>query len=378
MERLTVLDPRFEKRALLAADDREFSARMEEVDAQLKVRDIPIFARPLQSVPLVCQRGGFSLGLHEPLAERMKSWFDARYEERLKVDLSLGYGPVLIRGDLFRMCSPLLMFGGRVVCISGEVKPFGAVPIVNVLDHIDWLSDQLASILSTNELWALQQQFIEREKLFPALRNVQYDDLFKIAFGDLNSAVDFLFQERPQVGQARWACLQAVEKFLKGWIRKKGGTVPTGRHGHDLGALHTLASTLSLSGLDAADIAFVQCSAGVRYGEAAVTNEEVVAGFNAALHMCAFIATEVRASEVRSKPTLQRADTKALTRERFLSLKIGDILMSGSFQLTIAGVAQNSPRWYRTLAFGATNETVIVEGDLGSFALVKQGQISVD
>lgn len=372
MQSPTVLDARFDKRSLLAADDREFSARMEEVNAQLKDRDIPIFQRPLQAVPIVCQRGGFSLGLHEPLAERMKSWFDARYEERLKIDLSLGYGPVLIRGDVFRMCSPLLMFGGRIVCISGKVEPFGAVPIVNVLDHVDGLSDQLASILSTNELWALQQQFTVRQKLFLALRNVQNDELFKIALGDLNSAVDFLFQERPQVGQARWACLQAVEKFLKGWIRKQGGTPPTN---HKLGHLHTLASSLGLSGLDASDIAVVQCRAGVRYGEVTVSNEEVVAGFNAALRACAFIADEIKTSELRAGPKAQHIEPNALTRESFLTLKSGDILRSGDLQLTITGVAQDRLRWYKTLVLGASKETVIVEDDFQSFSLVKHGQI---
>ncbi len=328
-------------------------------------------------MPIVCQRGGFSLGLDEPVGERMKAWFEARYEERLKVDLSLGYGPVLIRNDVFRMCSPMLMFGGRVVCISGKVEPFGAVPIVNVLDHIDGLSDQLAGVLSTNELQALQHQFTVRQKLFQALRHVQNDDLFKVALGDLNSADDFLFQDRPQVGLARWACLQVVEKFLKGWIRRKGGSPPTGRDGHDLEALHNLASGLGLSGLNASDIAAVQCRASVRYGEVTVCNEEVVASFNAALRVCALIADEIRTSDLRAKPTVQRTEPNALTLEDFLSLKTGDILQSGGLPLTITGVAQDRPRWYRTLVFNATKETVIVQDDFKSFALVKSGAVWV-
>jgi hypothetical protein len=79
---------------MLAADDRQFSALMADVDAWLKAEDVPIFQRSLQAVQVLCKRGGFSLNLAEPLWERIKTWFHARYGERMKVDLSLGYGPV--------------------------------------------------------------------------------------------------------------------------------------------------------------------------------------------------------------------------------------------------------------------------------------------
>ena len=327
----------------------------------------PIFARPLQAVPVVCKKGGFSLNLGEPLAERIKVWFDAQYGERLKVDLSLGYGPVVIRGDLYKMRSPWLIAGGRIVCIAGKVKQAGAVPIVNVLEFIDGLTDQRANDLKASELQALQQEFIQRQTLFEDLRHLQNDDAFKIAQGDLKSAVDFLFQERPQVGEAKWACLQAVEKFLKGWISKHGGTFPWN---HKLASLNDLAFSLGLARVSDADLAAVQCLAGVRYGEIPVLIEEVVTAFNAALRCCAFIANEVKRSDAGSKLEARSPEPNSLTREGFLSLKEGDKLRSGSLHLTITGVVQEKPRWYRTLALGATKETMIIEDDFQSFVLV--------
>ena len=59
--------------------------------------EVPIVGRPLRAVQAVCMKGGFGLTLVEPLAERIKVWFDAQYGERLKLDLSMGYGPVVIR-----------------------------------------------------------------------------------------------------------------------------------------------------------------------------------------------------------------------------------------------------------------------------------------
>ena len=364
-------DSRFNKQTLLAADDRQFSALMVEVNEWLQDKEVPIFARSLQAVPVVCRKGGFSLILGEPLAERITVWFDAQYGERMKSDLSLGYGPVVIRGDLYKMRSPWLISGGRIVCTADQVEQVGAVPIVNVRDFIDGLTDQRANELTVSELQALRQEFIQRQTLFLDLRYLQNDDAFKIAQGDLKSAVDFLFQEKPQVGEARWACLQAVEKFIKEWIRKHGATFRRGRdNGHILAALYNQASSLGLAGVSDVDLAMVQCDTGVRYGEISVTIEEVVNAFNAALRCCAVIANEIKRSDAGFQPEESRPESNCLTREDFLSLKAGDKLRSGGLYLTIAGVVQERPRWYRTLVLGATKETIIIEDDFQSFALV--------
>lgn len=367
-----ILDPRFDKQALLAADDVAFSALMEEVDASLKAEEVAIFQRPLQAIPRVCKKGGFSLILGEPLSERISVWFSAQYGDRIRTDLSLGYGPVVIRGDLYKMQSPWLVAGGRIVCIAGRVEPSGAVPIVNVLDFIAGLTSQRANDLKTSELKRLQTEYVERQRLFVDLRTVQNDGAFHVALGDLNSSVDFLFQERPQVGQARWACLQAVEKFLKGWIAKQGAAFQTT---HSLTTLKQQASSLGLTGLSDADLAAVQCAAGVRYGEIAVSNDEAVAAFNAALRCCALIASEVTKTRSGANPKPRSPNPNTLTKEQFLSLKTGDVLRSDRLQLTITGIAQEAPRAYRTLVHGATRETMIVEDDFQSFVSVKRGQI---
>jgi hypothetical protein len=342
-----------------------------EVDARLKEEGVPIVARSLQAIPIICQRGGFSLSMSSPLASRIVAWFDAQYGERLKADLSLGYGPVVIRGDLYKMQSPWLIAGGQIVCTTGKVTPNGALPIANVLEFIVGLTEQRARDLTTTELGALQQEFSERQGLFVVLRYVQNDEAFKIGLGDLKGAVDFLFQERPQLGAARWACLQAVEKFLKGWIGKHGGT----GWGHDLAKLSNDACSLNLARVSDVDIAAVQCSADVRYGDIPVSNEEVVIAFNAALRCCAFIANELKRSEQPSKPDARRPEPNALTREQFLSLKEGDLLRSSGVHITIVGVAQDNPRWYRTRVLGAVKDTMIIEDDFSSFALVRRGHI---
>ena len=191
----------------------------------------------------------------------------------------------------------------QIVCIPGKVQQVGAVPVINILEFIDGLTDQQANDLKSSELLALQQEFVQRQHLFLHLLQLRNDDTFKVAQGDLKSAVNFLFQEGPQIGAAKWACLQAVEKFLKGWIGTQGATIPKI---HTLTQLNDLASSLGLSRVSDGDLAVVQCDAGVRYGEIVVSIEEAVAAFNAALRCCAFIANEVKKSDPTYKPETRR------------------------------------------------------------------------
>jgi hypothetical protein len=308
MEDLTVrptfaLDSRFDKQALHAADDRQFSALMAEVDETLKGKNVPITSRPLQAIPIICKKGGFSLALGEPLAERIKVWFDAQYGKRIKVDLSLGYGPVVIQGDLYKMRSPWLFAGGQIVCLAGRVKPSGALPIVNVLDFVDGLTDQRANDLKTSELQALQHEFMQRQTLFLDIQRVQNDNAFNVALGDLKNAVAPLFHESPQIGAARWACLQVVEKFLKEWIRKHETTdnFEKKKFTHSLVELNNWATSLKLARVSDDDLKVVQCDARVRYGEISVSIVEIVDAFNAGLRCCAFIANEVNRNDAGSQ-----------------------------------------------------------------------------
>jgi hypothetical protein len=296
----------------------------------------------------------------------------------LKADLSLGSGPVLIRGDLYEMRSPWLLGGARIVCSAGELDPvpmdgtFPALPVVNVLDFIVGLTKHRSGELTRTELQTLQQEFSERQGLFSAIRALQNDEAFDAGLGDLKSAVDFLRQEKPRLGGARWACLQAVEKFLKAWITKRGGSFP---NTHSLADLNDRASRLGLPRVSDTDLALVQCPAGVRYGEITVSIEEVTDAFNAALRCCALVAKEVGRSQQDHNLDVRTPNPNALTREQFLSLKEGDLLDTSGLQLTVTGVAQESPRWYRTLVVGATKETMIMEDDFQSFTLVKRGSI---
>ena len=64
MRPTVVLDSRFDKRALLAADDRQFSALMGEVDVWLEEKEVPI-------VNTFAKMGGESMNENRALGSKL-------------------------------------------------------------------------------------------------------------------------------------------------------------------------------------------------------------------------------------------------------------------------------------------------------------------
>ena len=214
------------KKRLATCSEGEFDRDMQAVDEVLRQREVPIGARELQAIPEICRKYGFSLGLHEPLAIRISGWLRARYGDRLKIDLSLGYYPVVIKvkGDVFRLRVPMLIAGGRIVCIAPPTPSIPNCPVINALDLVDRLPSDVAESLRTSELREIQTLFCEAEQNLRTIAPVMNAAGYKEGLSDLSTAVNTLTQDRPSIGESRWASLQSAEKFLKAWMNEKGVT----------------------------------------------------------------------------------------------------------------------------------------------------------
>lgn len=356
----------YSKARLTSCSDPEFHSFMLGVNEELQLMKAPIGQRPLQAISLICRRGEFALALDEPLAKRIDSWFKTEYADGLSVDLSLGYGPVLLHGDLYRMQVPLLMFGGQIVCVPGSPSP-GRVPIVNVLDLIEKLSPSRRMSLLNEDCAGLRRTFLSRMDSYSTIMHVLNESGFETAMGDLEAAVATLFGRKPQLGLSRWSCLQAAEKFIKAWLSKKGVRY---QHIHDVSKLVKLAEPTGLGTVDAADIVDVQCHAGIRYDDSACHPSECVAAYDAALRICATIAAAVH----RGRPRQVQERTLSgppLTPAEFRNLKPGEWLEThGGLQLQVAGIHQDAPRCVITRVGGGSRATCVLEQDCGSFTRV--------
>ena len=219
------------------------------------------------------------------MAERMSAWLRNRYGERLKADMSLGYVPITVGGDIYKVQVPPLFFGGQVVCLARSVT--GQGPVINVLDLVISLPDSVRGMLDATELARIRTSWLRAYSAFEALTKTRNDPSVGSAHTDLDSAVKHLVQDKPEIGLSRWASLQAAEKYLKGWITKSRGSF---KKIHELDKIAIAAENLGLPPVNRSLLASIQCTAGVRYAVAGWTSQDAVTAFNAALEVCQLVA----------------------------------------------------------------------------------------
>jgi hypothetical protein len=261
---------------------------MSEIDEEMAVDKTPVVGRELHAVSYICRRFGFSLGFHEPLFKRISAWCDARYGNRLNIDINVVF-PVLIGHDIYELrASPFL--AGYAVCARETVLDDIKEPHFNVLDLVDGLTPQRRAKITNAEIHELGSTFRERFTNQLAVGKVRNNPGFIEGFGDLQTASDVLFHPRPQLGASRWASLQAAEKFLKAWLKQ----YETPKRVHDLQSLAKAAETHGLPAISRSDLTLVQCSADVRYDMTGVTSKEAVDSFHAASRICAHIAKSLQ------------------------------------------------------------------------------------
>ena len=276
------------KNHLSSCSEAEFDREMESIDKALRAKDIPITARQIMGIVELSQRNQLSLVFSEPVAIRAKGWFDRRYGDRLLVDMSIGYCPVIIRGDVYRIRIPWY-HKVRLICLKQTPVSADGSTVINVLDCIEDLPDLVRTRLSSSELAILHIQFQVSRRDFQTIGTVLNDEGFETGFSDLRLACDQLVQQRPEVGQSRWAALQITEKFVKAWLAERNVSY---KFTHDIASLVSSAESHGLPLVNQADIVLVQCEAKVRYDSSGLKCEDAVRAFYAALRICAHIVSK--------------------------------------------------------------------------------------
>lgn len=178
--------------------------------------------------------------------------------------------------------------GRTVVFIAPDVWAvdlpviFGQVE-VNALDWIENKTDALLRSLGEPGAHQVCLKLVRKLDQFNEMQQFRRD------FGpDLDASVTCLVEHPIQPGLAKWAALQAAEKTLKAFIRLH--KQEPSKQGHDLQKLADHAARAGMGEVASELIAQVQCPAGVRYGEVAVSPSEAVDAHDAAVEICHFAA----------------------------------------------------------------------------------------
>lgn len=266
--------------------NEEFNDFMEKIDLKLKAKGVPIEARQIQGAGEVAKTlktniymvprssakpsdfRNFSLSAHVVL------WFDRRYGDRLKMNLSFGKTIVSINHDFYKVKLPFV-WGHPQYIFDITLKDYPNLqdPRFNVAGLIEGLTPELARKIDKSGQFHILNKVIKGIHLGQLMK--QYVEVFYIkeAKGDLIQSVDSLFQHKPLCGLSKWGSLQFVEKTIKSFLKNKNESFPKT---HNLSELINLLEKYNLKNLDSIDLNHIQCSPDVRYNSELVERSEAV------------------------------------------------------------------------------------------------------
>jgi hypothetical protein len=273
----------------------EFLKLIESVDSEMRHENVPIHARPLQAVMRIARKLKIQLMTAPPdeTTKLIYDWFDNKYGNRLKIDFSPGELAFLLRNDLFKFKFPKIW--GRFTLKADTTlfnKKRKSFEYAKAIDHLEInplhfivdFTETLAKSLTPSELEVISRLFRQGVDSFEFIRAASNLTLVKGALGDLHASVAHLFTNPPQHGQSKWASLQATEKLLKAYIKKRGQEP---EYVHNLKMLADEANRLGMVKFRPDAIEKIQCKAGVRYGAISVSLLEAIEAHHAALNICA-------------------------------------------------------------------------------------------
>ena len=264
----------------------EFNDFMEKIDQKLKAKGVPIEARQIQGAREVAKAlktniyiapksstkpsdfRNFSLSAHVAL------WFERRYGDRLKMNLSFGKTVVSINHDFYKVKLPFV-WGHPQYIFDSTLKDYPNLqdPRFNVASLVEGLTPDLArKIDKFGQLHILNKV---KKGIYLGQLMKQYIEVLYIkeAKGDLIQSVDSLFQHKPLCGLSKWGSLQFAEKIIKSFLTNKEKSFP---NTHNLSELINLLGKYNLKNLDSIDLDHIQCSPDVRYNSELVERSEAV------------------------------------------------------------------------------------------------------
>ena len=301
-----------EKMSTIPKTEQEFNMLMEEIENILKDRSIPIYNRPMHaalevtkklkiSIPWLPIQEKASPGIYntDNLAAHIHNWYDKKYGDRLKVQMEIGSGIILIRNDPWRVIYPIIFGTVSFTCVNNLEKfqdsptftTNGTSPIINILNLIEDLPNDYAKSLSASELKEIKQIFLSGIESLSYFDMIKSKPFIKEAKVDLENSVNNILSDHAQYGQSKWASLQFSEKLLKCFLSERSVAIPRSHRLSDLYNLAVNEGQLPEFPSDLLDQ--VQCSAGVRYGEETVHLVDAVRAHHSSLGICFFVAREI-------------------------------------------------------------------------------------
>ena len=279
----------------------EFQKMMEIVDLNLRERDVPPDARPMNGWLEISR--SLKLGLRmfpdqktvsaegrfdgDDMTIRILQWFDERYGENLKLAFGPGRVFFLIRHDPWIVNLPRI-YGSAVLFASSTERSSQPEqylrrreqPRVNVIESIENMTESMKASLTANEQRAILVHWTLSFDALSFLEAIGGTPMVAEAQSDIEAAVQHAMANPPHWGQSKWSSLQATEKTIKIFLSLRQKIFP---FSHELKKLAGLAEAAGLPPIDRSLLTEIKCVPAIRYGEVPTTAFQALGAHVAAL-----------------------------------------------------------------------------------------------
>jgi len=263
---------------------------LDGIDVGLRDECVEIPRRPIYALVKLCDKfpqlkGMPMLPVENPRTELeaiphvVDAWYTGRYGDRLKLDMAVGYYPIVIRSEPWRARLPLCY--GEISIRWEDLSIPSAPNVINIPTKIEGLTPQLADSLSQQEVTEIGSEYVWALNAITSLSSRSVQGLLKAGFADYNAGLENLFSKNPHNGQCKWSALQFAEKAIKQRMTDHGVKF---KQIHDLQKLANCLLPFDVK-LDPHLISDVQCQASARYGEVQVTRLQAVKAIQSALNL---------------------------------------------------------------------------------------------
>ncbi|WP_323809437.1 HEPN domain-containing protein [Sphingobium baderi] len=273
-------------------DEREsnaaFQLGMDLLDRALLAELVPVPGRPIEATRRIAMARGTTLIMAgpetSPTVDAVFGWYEERYGDRLKIDLSPGSAVVVVRGDPMVMKLPLIIGQWDGIIDITKLLPGLTQPMFAALRE-----SEMQDIITTFP-W-FRERFEAIEALPQAIRV------------NLDTAIMQMTSQSPHYGESRWASLQFAEKALKHFLRAQKRTSP---FTHNLAVLLDRCEAAGFPRGCRPLLAAIQCPAAVRY-ETNSTLDAAIAAHHSSIDLAAKIAAHM-AGHLESMPIIDKND----------------------------------------------------------------------
>jgi hypothetical protein len=293
----------------LNISDEEFNRILEDIDESMASQGVNIPARELRGWMLFCERQKLEgINMNHPISKKITDWFRARYGDRLNLDFTSGHSALLLRGDIIRFKCPMFFGRAFIVCCpelaDKEFSHLAQPALIDVSKQLVGVTSAYSRSLTLDERNHVLETVSKTEIWSSRVGDAGAQAYIPEGRADLRTSVDQMMLHEPQFGPSKWASLQAVEKFLKAYIKQQGSEP---EFTHKLADLADAAESLGLLALKRLSVSLIQCSPSVRYEASSVTKAEAVKAHEAAISICADIATQLKGRSEWRTGALARA-----------------------------------------------------------------------